>query len=46
MKTQLRYLFVLLALAMQLLAIGCASTVKGVSQDYHRAEDKVEGALK
>ena len=46
MKAQLRLLFLLLALAMQFFAIGCANTAKGVSQDYHRAEDKVEGALK
>jgi predicted small secreted protein len=47
MKTKLRYLVLLLALGLQyLVTSGCANTAKGVSQDYHRAEDKVENALK
>jgi predicted small secreted protein len=47
MNTQLRNLLLLLALAMQcFFATGCTSTMKGVSQDYHRNEDKVENALK
>lgn len=46
MKTLSRTILLLLALGLQFFSFGCAHTVKGVSQDYHAAEDKVEGALK
>jgi predicted small secreted protein len=46
MKTQTRFLLVLLLAIEALIAAGCAHTAKGVSQDYHAAEDKVEQAVK
>jgi len=47
MKTIHSRLLLILVLGIQVLvAAGCANTAKGVSQDYHRAEDKVESITK
>ena len=45
MKTKTS-LYLLLFIALGAFSAGCANTAKGVSKDYHKAEDQVEKAVK
>jgi predicted small secreted protein len=45
MKTKTS-LYLILLLAFGAFSAGCANTAKGVSKDYHKAEDNVEKAVK
>jgi predicted small secreted protein len=46
MKTLIKALLVVLFGVEALFATGCANTARGVSKDYHNAEDHVERAVK
>jgi len=47
MNSSIRTIVFLALLCLESLIVsGCANTAKGVSKDYHHAEDKVEDAIK